>query len=462
MKKSKLKTIVLMIITLLLITKNVYADDYPDDIYEGDYSIEDMLKNYNVVTFGKQGYNPNVQYQMYSGQGTLQLYHSNGNVLVNGDVGSMERLDRASLSYVNGSIRIPIKSGYGTIYSSSSQIGFCYTYPNCYNQYSYNARYTTVGNYINFDRLYENILEQQKKIKKGKKIETNDNTLHLSIGGEYYIDDISSVHDIIFDNFEDNKDKLTIITINNSNSINFPQLFVLNDEHQYQTIPTNDYLGMTRPNNDYSRYFVNSTYYGNIIWNFPNANYIRFRSNTPIVGHIIAPNADVEGLELHFAGTFLVNGLSLPGHSEAHFYPLTSTNIPYRSNPEPVKAILNIKRNQGNIKFNNSINEEEIEEGMVVSFRVEAENDYLFSGIEIKDENGNNVEFREIGDGEYEFTMPATNVTINPQFKEKNIKNTIEQIITNPKTGNKFFFLLGIIIISLIIGFRKIKKEKIS
>lgn len=459
MKNNRVIINILILILVFFIASNVYADDYPDDIYDGDYSIEDMLKNYNVVTFGKQGYNPNVQYQMYSGQGTLQLYHSNGNVLVNGDVGSMERLDSTNLSYVNGSIRIPIKHGYGKIYSSSSQIGFCSSYPKCYNQYSYNASYTTVGNYINFDRLYENILEQQKKIKKGKKIETNDDTLHLSIGGEYYIDDISSVHDIIFDNFEDNKDELTIITINNSNSINFPQLFVLNDEHQYQTIPTNDYLGMTRPNNDYSRYFVNSTYYGNIIWNFPNANYIRFRTGVPIVGHIIAPNADVEGPELHFAGTFLVNGLSLSGHSEAHFYPLTSTNIPYRSNPELLKAKMNMKKSQGNIRFFHNVNNESIEEGMVVSFKVEAESDYLLSGMEIKDDEENIIEFKEIGDGEYEFTMPATNVTITPKFVEKNIKNTIEQIITNPKTKNNFFILLGIIIVSFIVGYKKIKKE---
>ena len=135
MKKNKIIIIIfLLIVSLSFITVNVYADDYPDDIYDGDYSIEDMLKNYNVVTFGKQGYNSNVQYQMYSGQGTLQLYHSNGNVLVNGDVGSMERLDSTSLSYVNGSIRIPIKYGHGTIYSSSSQIGFCNTYNNSLRQ----------------------------------------------------------------------------------------------------------------------------------------------------------------------------------------------------------------------------------------------------------------------------------------------------------------------------------------
>ena len=451
MKNNRVIINILILILVFFIASNVYADDYPDDIYDGDYSIEDMLKNYNVVTFGKQGYNPNIQYQMYSGPGSLNLYHSNGNILINGAVSNMNRLDgnSSAKSYITGSIRNCIANGSIKIYSNLSQRCYC----------SNNQNLTTIGNYINFDRLYENVLEQQKKIKKGKKIETNDDTLHLSIGGEYYIDDISSVHDIIFDNFEDNKDKLTIITINNSNSINFPQLFVLNDEHQYQTIPTNDYLGMKKPNGDYAKYYVLDKYYGNIIWNFPNANYIRFRTGVPIVGHIIAPNADVEGPELHFAGTFLVNGLSLSGHSEAHFYPLTSTNIPYRSNPELLKAKMNMKRSQGNIRFFHNVNNDSLEEGMVVSFKVEAESDYLLSGMEIKDEEGNIVEFKETGDGEYEFTMPATNVTITPQFKEKNIKNTIEQIITNPKTGNKFFILLGIIIVSFIVGYKKIEKE---
>ena len=96
---------------------------------------------------------------------------------------------------------------------------------------------------------------------------------------------------------------------------------------------------------------------------------------------------------------------------------------------------------------------------MVVSFKVEAESDYLLSGMEIKDDEENIIEFKEIGDGEYEFTMPATNVTITPKFVEKNIKNTIEQIITNPKTKNNFFILLGIIIVCFIVGYKKIKKK---
>ena len=53
--------------------------------------------------------------------------------------------------------------------------------------------------------------------------------------------------------------------------------------------------------------------------------------------------------------------------------------------------------------------------------------------------------------------MPATNVTITPQFKEKNILN---QIITNPKTGNDLILVLGMVIISSVLGVIIIKKEK--
>ena len=53
--------------------------------------------------------------------------------------------------------------------------------------------------------------------------------------------------------------------------------------------------------------------------------------------------------------------------------------------------------------------------------------------------------------------MPATNVTITPQFKDNNI---INQITTNPKTGSNIMLVLGIIFINCVFGFIIIKKEK--
>ena len=474
MKKNKLKTIVLMIITLLLITKNVYADDYPDDIYDGDYSLEEMLQNYNIITFGKKDLDSHMTQSNFT-KGNAKIYHINSQFLINGIL-DVNRIDlrqseknlksffrNASLSigggcgYANGSIPVYDCFIYNVDLSSSIYSDKRATLSSWTIGY-YGSSLLGNGNYINFDRLYESILSNQNKIKKGKMINSKNGVAHIEIGGEYYIDDINKIDSIMFDNFENNQNDLTIITINNIGNINFPKIYESTNSGESNLIPTNDYYGMERPNSDYANYYVLDKYYGNIIWNIPNATYIELPS-APFIGHLVAPNADLYGPELHYAGAFLVNSLYLEGNSEAHFYPLTSTKIPYRSNPEPVKAKLNIKRNQGNIKFHNNVNNDSLEEGMVVSFKVEAESNYLLSGMEIKDEEENIIEFKEIGDGEYEFTMPATNVTITPKFVEKNIKNTIEQIITNPKTGNKFFFLLGIIIISSIIGFRKIKKE---
>ena len=38
---------------------------------------------------------------------------------------------------------------------------------------------------------------------------------------------------------------------------------------------------------------------------------------------MIAPNADVETPELHFAGCFIVNSIYGEGNTEAHFYPIS-------------------------------------------------------------------------------------------------------------------------------------------
>ena len=46
MNRRLFNLLIVMFLSFFLIT-NVYADDYSDDIYDGDYSIEDMLQNYS-------------------------------------------------------------------------------------------------------------------------------------------------------------------------------------------------------------------------------------------------------------------------------------------------------------------------------------------------------------------------------------------------------------------------------
>lgn len=88
MKKNKIALIFLLIITILFITKDVYADDYLDDIYDGDYSIKDMLNNYNVITFGKKELDSHMldsyMIQNNFSKGNARIFHINSNFLVNG------------------------------------------------------------------------------------------------------------------------------------------------------------------------------------------------------------------------------------------------------------------------------------------------------------------------------------------------------------------------------------------
>ena len=474
--KNKKLGIVLLIITLLFLTiTNVYADDYPDDIYDGDYSLQDMLSNYNIITFGKKDLDSQMP-QIDFSKGKAKIFHINSSFLINGNV-QVERLDLNGNNYLKSycnKINTNIYCGYDNSTASTSEIKNCkisnyeIVQDNIYTRTAssiqvggwYSPFNTTIGNYMNFDRLYDSITTEQNKIKKGRYITGEDGVAHIETGGEYYIDDMNDISDIIFDNFENNHDDLTIITINNTGSINFPKIYKGEENGEKSLVPTNDFIRMERPNSSYANYYVIDQYYGNIIWNIPNATYIKLPS-APFIGHLVAPNADLYGPELHYAGAFLVNSLYLEGNSEAHYYPLTKI-IPYRNNTENYKATPMINENQGSIIFNNDVDNELLEEGMIVSFRVEAKNNDILTGIEIKDEEENMIEFRKVGDNEYEFTMPATNVIITPQFKEKNIKNTIEQIITNPKTRNNFILVLGIIIVSFIVVYKGMRKEKKS
>ena len=72
-------------------------------------------------------------------------------------------------------------------------------------------------------------------------------------------------------------------------------------------------------------YISEDSYHGNIIRNVPNATYIKLKENAPFAGHLIAPNADVDTPELHFAGCFIVNSIYGEGNTETHFYSLTAT-----------------------------------------------------------------------------------------------------------------------------------------
>ena len=360
-------------------------EDDSSDYYEGAYSIDELLKNYSVVTLGQKDYVENsILKNLTDVNGTVSIFHIAGKYYISGNLGvkSIEyqenrdrnfssaynlgmRLDHHytnidNFSYVNGNV---VTNTYLPVYTSSienivaqntdnntfvnyvSSKNKYYKFPCPQNPnstcisykkfeldgktYSYSTSFLNVynavrDNYINFKTLYNSIVAQQEKIDAGQTVTPDSQgNIHIQIGGNYTIEGIDEASKIIFDNFEDNKDKLTIVTINDSGSINMP--FEASDT--WNNVATNDYFGGNTSSPNGTVFSNPEVYYGNIVFNIPNATYIKLASGNSFKGHIIAPNADVETPEINFAGAMIVNSLYSEGYTEAHFYPLTVGSV---------------------------------------------------------------------------------------------------------------------------------------
>ena len=336
--------------------------DNNDDIYYGDYSISTMLQNYSVISLGQKDNQQNTKFSSINyPKGSTSIFHIASQFLINGNLGvtgesypgftngwgritpNYIRVDLDSNliteSYLNGSVRAGEYNQSNDYYDSRFYIKYwdmnserrgsknhMFMYGNNYMELGFytTGAVTIPDKFINFERLYNNIVKEQKSIEEGTKVTPKDGVAHVKVGGIYTIEDISSVDEIMFDNFDENKDKLTIITIKNAGNINFP--LISKDTGDYKGIPTNDYYGKTVANQEYEMGgLLPDEYHGNIVFNVPNANYIKLAPNAPFAGHLIAPNADVETEETQLAGCMIVNSLYAEGGSEAHFYPLTAT-----------------------------------------------------------------------------------------------------------------------------------------
>ena len=355
------------------------AKDYSDDLYTRNYSISDLLQNYSLITLGQKPINQKSKLlELGNRPGSIRLFHITGQALIAGDIyarkypgtpdeynSNITKYDRTSFdlecnkaceSYIGGTTIEDILAYSRTYFRVSHAViqpwdNMEYDNTNYYNKvnklmssdpennwYSYengayynhtygqgNISMFNVYNYVNFDRLYNNIVAEQKGIEEGTKLSVeSDGILHIPTGGTYTIEDISEVKEIVFDNFEKNKDELTVITIKNDGDINFP--LISKNENMDKAILTNDYFGKEKATHRYEleTFLSEDSYYGNIVWNLPNAGYIKLKENAPFAGHMIAPNADVETPELHFAGCFIVNSIYGEGNTEAHFYPINS------------------------------------------------------------------------------------------------------------------------------------------
>lgn len=364
-----------------------------NDLYAGDYSIDELLKNYSVVTLGQKQYgNTSKLSALTDEKGTASIFHMSGQILINGDLGvrniiyskqnfgdfdgirlDFKSTDKTAASYIKGSLKssaydLSLRSESNTVFyhandaltlynplyvgktneilnwTSSTTEWSNYASYNGFNYSDYlNYRARNVGprvtnsynyletihltynsdNYIDFKVLYDAIVEQQKAIESGQTLTKNtNNNVHVKIGENYTIENVSDIENIIFTNYADNKNKLTIVTIKDEGEIILPVVGYGQESSESPTkVYTNDWAGKSEKTYD-TEHLYEENYYGNIVWNIPNATHIKLAEDSPFIGHIIAPNADVETDETHFAGAMICNSLYTEGHSEAHFYPL--------------------------------------------------------------------------------------------------------------------------------------------
>ena len=452
-------------------------NDYNDDYYSRDYSIKDLLENYSLVTLGhKEIDSKSKLLQFGNTPGSVRMFHITGQALITGDLYGkiyeaetddfhtfLKKYDKTAFdlesnkvteSYIKGNVFQEVRNT-NSIRNVNVAMSVIQPWDNMTNdnilyfgkknklfisnsENKFDYRYSGSGNfsniienYINFDRLYNNIIAEQKAIEEGKSIET-EKTTHIKIGGSYVIEDINDIDEIVFDNFEKNKDELTIITIKNEGDVNFP--LISKDTGSYKGIVTNDYYGKTEATHFYEQdTFVEDSYHGNIVWNVPNATYITLKENAPFAGHLIAPNADVDTPETHFAGCFIVNSIYAEGNTEAHFYPITA-----------------------NLKCDCE-GYENLSEDMKRRF-----SEYRLSKLLGGD--ASTIETTILGDEAQYRADEATleNVLNECPSNNRSSGNPIVTILTNPKTYRNlgFIIVLGGLITYTIINKKKQKLEK--
>ena len=385
----KLKKILFIILLVLLLTP--YASSAETKKVE-DYSLNDFLRNYSVITLGQNSYAPDTKLGNTSvDKGSARIFHIAGQFLINGDFSyptcpggysdcyarvDYKYLDYGSHSFLKGNLKAKVYQHIWDNYDSSPNIskyrnsnqrlylnskhiktysgtgcykeGWNFSTQSClYATYSYTEAYKNTetdntiqqynyieinDNFLDFGKLKEHIVSEAKKIEKGTKIEKNsDGNLVFEIGNKYTVDNISNVKSIYFNNFSENIDKLTVITILDEGRINFPNIYV--QPNSLTTATTNDWYNKQSITYTGEKYYGPDTYHGNIVWYFPNATYIQF-PYTAFIGHVIAPNADVEFPETNFAGVVIANSLYADKKAEAHFYPLTTDEILAKDIPD--------------------------------------------------------------------------------------------------------------------------------
>ncbi len=341
--KYSLKAFFLTIIMAITVIGNINVRaveivDVSDDKYNGEYTIEDLIRKYNVVTLGSKKPNVNVtKYKDGTPYGTLaDCIHIVGPILIQGNLENSNPYGQLyHTQYVNG-VSSYIK---GLIKTNGNATNKDNTYPifyvgsqnkveqpyeannyhiNDYQWYS-NSETKKSDSYIDFDKLATAVKEEQKTLAGGTVVTPDENgKLYLQAGGIYTIESLTNIEKIIFENYDKVPEQTTMIKItdpgDNTGKIKMPLLLYKDGEEENEFV-THDVEEESE------------IYGGNIVWNIPEAEYITF-TKAGFVGHLIAPQADVQLEEQNWAGCFIVNSFYGSGNSEGHIFRYYGLDLP--------------------------------------------------------------------------------------------------------------------------------------
>ena len=298
LKSKKIKTVILLIISIALMVSPIFimktkATEDAQDIFPGTYTIEYIMGHYNLVTLGDLN----------------GLTHIVGPILVGGDLNSQlyhSQVTNNVSSYIKGKI-----NNGGNVNSSDGTKPTLYLgNANTVDGMNVNGQWYTsnpieiTDNFVDFNRLYSSIRSQSKNLSEGTVVTPDENgVITIKEGTISTIETLTGVTNINVEANVNSKD-LTLITIKDSGAITFPGMYM--NGGQYNTNESSS-AGTA------------------IVWNMPNATSVEF----PIqgfTGHLIAPNADVKYPSSNYGGCFIVKTIS--GNVEAHYYPYNDGTIP--------------------------------------------------------------------------------------------------------------------------------------
>ena len=161
-----MKKYLFLFITLLFIPIGVFADTYS---FPGDYSVESLTRNFNLITFGLHDNHRND----WVNKGDLyNIQYTGGPVLVNGNVSGeqeieLARMDTNYVSYISG------------------EMG-----DNVYTD----ANIATNQDFVDFEEMYVHVVNEQKLFLE-KATPINNDSITISSPGIYTIQNTANYYE---------------------------------------------------------------------------------------------------------------------------------------------------------------------------------------------------------------------------------------------------------------------------